>query len=309
MHARMPAWVVAPLAAAALAGPALGQVPDPSLAERLMPLIKAHHGKVAVAVMHLDGDETFFENADEVMPTASLIKFMILLEVYQQAAEGKLKLSDTLVLRAADKVPGSGILTDHFSAGATFPLRDAVRLMIAFSDNTATNLVLDRTGIDAVNRRMIGWGFVNSRVHAKVYHGDTSSVDPVRTKQFGLGSTTACETVQLLAKLYRGQAGDAPATAEMLEHLKQCQGRDKLTRFLPPEVAVAHKWGAVAGVKTDAGILYLPGGPVAVCVLTAQNADQRFQPDNEANVLIGRVAEQVYLHFVGRALPRRGTGR
>ena len=206
--------------------PGLARAQEKTLADRLMPLIKAHRGKVAVAVMHLDGGESFYEDADEVMPSASLIKFMILLEVYQQVAEGKVKLSDTLVLREADKVPGSGVLTYHFSDGATFPLRDAVRLMIAFSDNTATNLVLDRIGIDATNRRMAEWGFPHSRVNAKVYRGESTSVDPARTKKYGLGSTTARETVQLLERLYRGKCGDKRTTEEMIDHLKKCEDKD-----------------------------------------------------------------------------------
>ena len=75
-------------------------------------------------------------------------------------------------------MPGSGILTEHFSDGAAFSLRDAVRLMIAFSDNTATNLVLDRVGIKSVNQRMEAWGFPNTRINAKVFRGGTTSVDP-----------------------------------------------------------------------------------------------------------------------------------
>jgi beta-lactamase class A len=289
------------LATVLVGAPTLASAQEQSLADRLMPLVKAHHGKVAIAVMHLDGGESFYEDADEPMPTASLIKFMIMLEVYQQVAEGKVKLSDTVVLRDADKVPGSGILTYHFSDGATFPLRDAVRLMIAHSDNTATNLVLDRIGIDSTNRRMTAWGFPNSRINAKVFRGATSSVDPARTKQFGLGSTTARETVQLLQKLYEGKAGDKKATADMIEHLKKCEDKDKLKRFLPASVVVANKSGTVSDARTDAGILYFKGGPVAICVLTAKNDDRRYHPDNEANIFIGRVAEQVFLHFAKTA--------
>jgi beta-lactamase class A len=271
---------------------------EKSLEARILPLAKGYKGKVAVAVKNLESGESYFLDADDDMPTASLIKFMIMLEVYQQVAEGKIKLSDTVILREADKVPGSGILTYHFSDGATFPLRDAVRLMIAYSDNTATNLVLDHIGIDSTNRRMTDWGFPNSRINAKVFRGDKTSVDPARTKKFGLGSTTAREAVRLLEKLHQGKAGDKQATTEMLEHLKKCEDKDKLKRFLPAGVVVANKSGTVSDVRTDAGILYFKGGPVAICVLTAQNDDRRYHVDNEANIFIGRVAEQVFLHFV-----------
>src|SRR5262249_22792536 len=126
---------------------------DPGLARRLAPLAEVHKGDVAIAVKHLGTGATFFLNADEPMPTASLIKLPVMIDVSQQVDEGKIKLSDPVTLTKDDKVPGSGILTDHFSPGVTIPLLDAVRLMIVFSDNTATNLVLDKIGIGATAAR------------------------------------------------------------------------------------------------------------------------------------------------------------
>ncbi|HXG13036.1 MAG TPA: serine hydrolase [Gemmataceae bacterium] len=274
-----------------------------SLEARLAPLAKAHKGKVAIAVKHLGTGESYYLNADEPMPTASLIKLPVMIEVYQQVAEGKIKLSDPVTLRQEDKVPGSGILTDHFSDGATFPLRDAVRLMIVFSDNTATNLVLDKIGIGSTAQRMEEWGFPNTKIHAKVFKGSTTSVFPERTKKFGLGSTTAREMVDLLEKLHAGKLVSPEACKEMLEHLKKCDDKDKFPRFLPAGTVVAHKTGSVSDARTDAGILYLKSGPVAVCVLTAANEDKTWRPDNAGNLLCARVAKEVYDHFTSQAKP------
>src|SRR5262245_56785620 len=104
----------------------------PTLEMRIDPLVKAHKGKVSVAVKNLKTGEEFYLSADEPMPTASLIKLPIMVETYQQAADGKVKLDTTLTLKKEDKVQGSGLLTQHFSDGATFPLKDAVRLMIVY---------------------------------------------------------------------------------------------------------------------------------------------------------------------------------
>lgn len=293
--------VLTALAALCLAAlPASTQDKTPRLEARIAPLAKAHRGKVAIAVKHLDFGESFYLDADEPMPTASLIKFMVMLEVYQQVHEGKLKLSDMVVLRKDDMVQGSGILTNHFSDGATFSLRDAVRLMIVFSDNTATNLVLDKIGIASTGKRMAEWGCPNSKINAKVFKGSTTSIDPERTKKFGLGSTTARETVQLLEKLHHGKFVSPETCKEMIGHLKKCDDKTKLKRLLPAKIEVAHKTGSVSGVKTDAGIIYLPSGPVTICVLTAQNEDKRFQDDNAANVLIGKIAKEVHDHFAKR---------
>jgi beta-lactamase class A len=271
--------------------------PSATLESRIAPLIRAHRGKVAVAVKHLDTGETYFVDADEEMPTASLIKFMIMLEVYLQVSEGRVKLADTLVLRKADMVPGSGILSYHFSDGATFPLRDAVRLMMVFSDNTATNLVLDHIGLDSTNKRLDSWGFSHTRINAKVFLGDKTSLNPERTKKFGLGNTTARETIMLLEKVYQGKVVSPTVCKEMLGHMKKCDDKLKLKRFLPEGIELAHKSGTVSDARTDAGILYLPSGPVAICVLTAKNEDRSFKDDNAGNILIGRVAQQVVEHY------------
>jgi beta-lactamase class A len=214
-----------------------------------------------------------------------------------QVAEGKVKLSDLVTLREKDKVPGSGILTTHFSDGATFPLRDAVRLMIAYSDNTATNLVLDKIGIDSTNKRMAAWGCPETRINAKVFLGSKTSVNPKRTKKYGLGSTTANDMIRLLEKVHKGEVVDAKVCKEMLEHMKNSQFKDTFQKLLPKGTKVAHKTGSVSDAKTDAGIIYLKSGPVAVCVLTANNADKRWEADNAGMMLCARVAQEVHRYF------------
>lgn len=279
---------------------------EPSLEARLAPLAKAHKGKVAIVVKHLGTGEGWSLNANEALPTASLIKLPVMIETYQQVAEGKVKLSDPVTLRKEDKVQGSGILTEHFSDGTTFPLRDAVRLMIAFSDNTATNLVLDKIGIAATGKRMEAWGFPNTRINAKVFKGNATSIDPERTKKFGLGSTTANEMVGILEKLHGGKLVSPEACKEMLEHLKKCEDTQKFPRFLPAGTVLAHKTGSVNQVRTDAGILYLKSGAVALCVLTAENEDQSWRADNAGNLLCAKVAKEVHEHFhTGNTSPKR----
>jgi beta-lactamase class A len=262
-----------------------------------MPLVKAHKGKVALAVKNLETGESFFYHADEVMPTASLIKLAVLVEVYLQADEGRVDLRGPVLLREADKVPGSGILTYHFSEGASLPLRDATRLMIAFSDNTATNLVLDKVGIKAVNQRMASWGLPETRINAKVFRGSTTSVDPARTNRYGLGSTTAREMVTLLEEIQVGEKLRPALKQAVLAHLRKNQDEYKFPRLLPAGVRVVHKDGSVNDARTDAGILYTPGGVIALCVLTDGNADRRWVSENAGNMLCARVARAVYDHF------------
>ena len=267
-----------------------------SLSQKLSSLLKTHEGHVAVAIKHLATGERFEFEANRTMPTASLIKIAVMVEAYRQADAGRIDLEQRITLLAGDKVPGSGILTTHFSAGTQLSLRDAIRLMIAYSDNTATNLVLEQIGIRATAETMEKLGFPNTKIHAKVFRRDTS-VFPDRSKRFGLGSTTALETVQLLEKLYRKQLASPSASDAMLKHLENCQDRTKLPRFLEPHITIAHKTGSLATVRTDAGIISSPSGPLVICVLTSENKDRRWTEENASEVLCARVAKITCSHF------------
>jgi beta-lactamase class A len=267
------------------------------LETRIAPHVKAHKGKVAVAIKNLKTGVEYYVDADEAMPTASLIKLPVMVEAYWQASEGKVKFDTKLTLTKEDKVTGSGVLTQHFSDGATFPLRDAVRLMIAYSDNTATNMVLDQIGLPAANARMEKLGLGNTKINAKVFKGSTTSVAPERTKKYGLGSTTAREMVKLLEQINAGAVVTPEACKEMIALLKKCEDKDSLRRYLPLDTEVAHKTGAVNEVRTDAGIIFLRSGPVAFCVLTNKNEDKRWSADNSGQVLIAKIAREVYDQF------------
>lgn len=269
---------------------------DDKLETRLRPLIDGHKGEVAISVKHLKTGESFTHRAGDPMPTASLIKLPVMVEVYQQAHDGKLKLTDPLTLRKEDKVPGSGILTEHFSDGASFALVDGVRLMIAFSDNTATNLVIDKIGIPTTAARMQMLGFSNTKLHSKSFKRETS-VFPERSVQFGLGSTTANEMIGLLELLHAEKLVSPEASIAMLEHLKKCDDKEKFPRFLPSGTVIAHKTGSVNEARTDAGIIFSAGGPIALCVLTAKNEDKSWTADNAGNRLCATVAREVFSHF------------
>ncbi len=267
-----------------------------TLDRRLMAFIEDHDGEVAVAVEHLATRERFAHRATTPMPAASLIKFPIMVEVYRQSEKEVLDLRQFLELKEEDKVPGAGILTPHFSPGARLAVGDAVRLMIAFSDNTATNLLLDRIGLASTTNTMQVLGFPNTRLHSKVYRRETS-LDPERSREFGLSSTTADEMVGLLRLLHERKLVSPTASDAMHAHLLTCDDRAKFPRFLPEGAKVAFKTGSTESVRTAAGILETPKGPVAVCVLTSENADRRWSEDNAGDLLCARIAREVWDYY------------
>lgn len=288
------AFAMGPRVRAAQAGKAQAERPLPI--DELKALAEKHKGQVAIAFEHLPSGASWALKADEPMPTASLIKFPIMIEAYRQAAEKKVSLDKLITLEAVDKVPGSGILTYDFSPGATLALRDAVRLMIKFSDNTATNLVLDEIGLDATAKTMAAMGCPNTWVHSKVYKRETS-IAKERSVKFGLGSTTANEMIRLLKLLYEKKLVSPEASKEMYAHLLTCDDKDKFPRLLPHNTKVAFKTGSVNASRTAAGIIETKSGPVALCVLTDKNEDQSWGPENAGDLVCSHAAKILFDRF------------
>jgi beta-lactamase class A len=168
--------------------------------------------------------------------------------------------------------------------------------MIAFSDNTATNLVLDQIGLGATAGTMEAMGCPNTKIHSKVYHRETS-LFPERSKQFGLGSTTAGEMVRLCEALWKKELVSREASEAMYKHMLACDDKDKFPRFLPAGTKIAFKTGSIDAARTAAGIIELPGGPVVLCVMTAENEDESWIPDNAGNRLCAEIARAVHEHF------------
>ena len=284
---------------------------DSALREAILPLVTAHLGDVAVAIEHLKSGDSFHYRGDAAMPTASLIKLPVMVAVYHAAARGELDLAKVIALKEEDKVPGSGSLTDHFSSGATLALRDYVRLMIRDSDNTATNIVIDQIGLPKTAELMESLGLPNTKLHSKVYRGDTS-IFTDRSKLFGIGSTTADEMVKLLTMLAAQKLAEEENTRLMMSHLLACDDRSKLGRYLPSQVKLFHKTGAIGNCRTDAGIIETATGSVAVCVLTNKNVDQSWGDENTAELLCSNIGRVIVERFgseeQSQALRRGSTG-
>ncbi len=272
------------------------QVVANDLSSRIQPLIDSFKGEVGVMIKQLETGEEFEYRSTEPMPTASLIKLPLMIATYEAIENDELDLAKQITLQDEDKVPGSGILTPHFSSGTTLLLEDVIHLMIVYSDNTATNLVIDQVGLPATAEMMKSLGCDETVLNSKVYRRDTS-IFPDRSRTYGLGSTTAKDMVTLLEKLQAGQLVSEQASKQMLAHLRSCDDKAKFPRFLPPGITVAHKTGAVSDSRTDAGIIESRDGPIALCVLTTNIEDRSWSDDNAAELLCANIAKEAYDYF------------
>lgn len=290
--------LLATLSVLVIASVATAQEPQlEGLEKRLKTLAESHEGQVSLLVRHLNSGREISIAPDQVMPTASLIKVAVLVTVYREADAGKLDLDKKVELQDGDKVPGSGILTKHFSAGATLSIRDLVRAMIVWSDNTATNMVVNQIGLKRVSEVMGELGFEQTRMHSLVFRGSTTSIDEVNGKEFGLGRTTAREMARLLELIYNRKAATAEACDAMLKHMRKLETTPRLDARFPAGTVFAHKTGSVNTARTDAGIIETDAGPVIVCALTAKNKDRGWKSTSAPNVLLARIGQEVLRTF------------
>lgn len=241
--------------AAVPAGSAQGT--DPKVAEltvkferRLTELARGLDGVAGIGIKDLTSGYEFYLNGDVVFPQASAIKIPILLKLFESAEKRKLRLDESVPVRAADFAPGSGVLRELGDATASLTLADLAVLMIVLSDNTATNILIDRVGgLEAVNALLDRWGFTHTRLNRKM--GTYAGPDAPRDS-----TSTPHEMVELLEKLQRGELLDAAHTRRALDILKKPK-RSALRAALPAGVEVANKTGSLPGVRCDSGIVYL----------------------------------------------------
>jgi beta-lactamase class A len=229
----------------------------------------------------------------ERFPSASVIKVPILVELFQQVQRGPLALTDPLVLLAADQRPGSGVL-QFLSTPHQLTVRDAAMLMVILSDNSATNLLIDKIGIRNVNARMDSLGLRQTRLHAKVFLGTSTTIDTAGTRQWGLGVTTPEEMGTLFEKLYRGSVVSPDASKQMLDMLRRNFDYEEIPRLLPGGVTVAHKTGKLDASRSDCGIVYHDGRDYVLCIFTRENQDKSWRVDTEARITIGELARIVH---------------
>jgi beta-lactamase class A len=260
-----------------------------SLHRTLDSLASAHHGVLGYSILNVDTGERLARRGDETFPTASLIKVPILVTVFDLVEQGQLSLDDQLTLLRIDKVPGSGNL-QFMHDGATLSVRDAAWLMSVTSDNTATNLLLDRIVIRRVWEKMEKLGLSHTKVHSKVYLR-MASVAMDSSVKYGLGVTTPNEMARLFALLADGKAVSPKADSTMLDILAHNEDYASVQRYVEG-LTVPHKTGATDQVRTECALFPLQSR-VAACVLTKENADQRWLIDNEAQLTLASIGRAI----------------
>ena len=241
-------------------------------------------GVLGLAIKDLKTGKTFFLNEREVFPQASSIKIALLLEVFKQAQEGKLDLDEFLTVDEARKVGGSGVIYLLGRPSLSLSVRDTAVLMVVLSDNTATNLLIEKVGMEAVNKRMAALGLRGTKLRRKM-------MDLTAASEGRENLSTPLEMMTLLEKIWKGEALGEPFRKDLLDILAIPKD-SPLRAGVPDGISVAEKPGGLEAVRCDSGIVMMPGRPYVICVMMTY-----LKRDADGDPAIARVSRLVYDHF------------
>ncbi len=290
-------------------------MPDPlPLLQTVKAIAANHRGDVALFAENLRTGQTVGLHADEVVQTASVIKLAILYEAMQQVRARKARFDDRIVMREADQVPRSGVLL-FFDTPMTLTLKDALTMMIAMSDNTATNLVIDHVGLANINQRIQELGLKNTYLYRKVFR-PVEGTAPEDHKRFGLGKTTPREMAALMRKIATCEpaeagtasgANDRQLCQDMLHMLRNQFYRGGIPRYLgsmytDTESVIANKTGELNAVRNDVAAIDAKEGMLILSIFTWNNRDQSWSVENEGEITIAKLARAIVAAWSPRDL-------
>jgi beta-lactamase class A len=254
------------------------------LQEELRGVERNLDGVMGLAVKDLTSGEEFFINADEIMPQASSIKIAVLANLYLQAQQGKLKLADEYVVRKEDMVSGSDIMLGLTPGVTRLTLRDLATMMVAVSDNSATNVLVDRVGLENVNAMLEGLGLHATRLRRKM-------MDLKAASEGRENVSTPREMMTLLETIYRGKLLNPEMTADFLKMLSTHK-ESSMLQGLPDDAVAANKPGELEAVRNDSGIVLVKNRPYVLCVMTAYLKDEK-----DGSAAIRKIAASTYSYF------------
>jgi len=280
-------------------------------------------GKLGISVKHLGSGESASLNGDEPFPTASVFKVPVIVELYRQVEAGKRSLDEKIVLMESDKVPGSGILRE-LSEGLRLSVRDLVELMMILSDNTATDLLVEKVGMDNVNSTLRSLGLKRTTLVADCRDilfdliGQSELTEEEKTMKnyrekagqphkgasWSLGVerndvTTPNEIARLIEMIVVGKAAGRDSCDAILATMRRCQtGGYRIAKYLPRrEIEFAHKTGSLPGIRNDAGVIAIKGtGEMYVISCFTKGAADVY----EAEEVIAKASKEVFDYFKNR---------
>ncbi len=247
-------------------------------------------GAMGVVIRDLSDGREFVLNGDDIFPTASSIKLPLLAELYRQSQSGTgAKLTDLYTFRKEDLVEDSAVMQNLTPGVTRVTNRDLAGFVVAVSDNAATNVLIDRVGMENVNRMLDSFGLHQTRLRRKM-------IDIEAAKKGNENVSTPREMSALLEAIYRKKVLNPEMTEDFFNLM--CTTKDSpLPRLLPDGTRIANKPGELDGVRTDSGIVFLKQRPYVISVMTTYARDE-----HAASEAISRISLIAYRYFEAVAI-------
>lgn len=279
--------VAAPLAAQ---WPAVSR--DAELERQLAALAAEVDGEVGIYVRHLGTGRGAMIRADELFPTASMIKVPILLATFDLLDRGVVRFDSALVWEDSLRYGGEDDLFDKLQDGAKVPLGQIIQAMISSSDNAASLWLQGFVGGGgAINAWLATHGFDSTRVNSRV---------PGRRaiwQRYGWGQTTPREMAEMLVAIRERRLVSPAASDAMYRHLTRIYWNGEALSQLPPTVQAASKQGAVSRSRSEVVLVNAPGGDYVFAVITRNQTDESWAPHNHGYVLLRKVSALLWRSF------------
>jgi beta-lactamase class A len=263
---------------------------DAELQRRLEALSRTVRGRVGIYVRHLGSGRTAAVNADELFPTASMIKVPILVGTFEAMERGRLGFNQKLIYTDSLLYEGHDIV-GALQDSAAIPVGQLTLLMITTSDNTASLWLQGLVGGGTVNSWLAAHGFDSTRVNSRVPGREEAR------SRYGWGQTTPREIAELVVMIREGKAVSRAASEEMYRHLTRVYWNGQALSRLPPWVQAASKQGAVDRSKSEVVLVNAPSGDYVFSVITKDQVDERWTDDNEGYELIRAVSALLWATF------------
>ena len=263
---------------------------DTKLTAQLQDAVKDFNGQVGIYVENLKTGKTAAINADTLFPTASMIKVSIQCGVMDKIEKGELAYNQKLVYRDSLLYPGEDIL-GSFKYKDTIQLSKVVLLMITMSDNTASTWLQRIVTGEYINNWLDKNGFKVLRVNSRV-----KGREAIRSK-YGWGVSSPYEMCRLFTMIRNGEAVSPAASERMYRDLVRIYWDDRSLSQIPPYVQAASKSGSVDEAKSETVLVNAPHGDYVFSVMTNNNKDQRWTPDNEAHQLIRKISALLWHYY------------
>ncbi|MBV8388940.1 MAG: serine hydrolase [Mucilaginibacter sp.] len=263
---------------------------DTKLTTQLQDAIKGFNGQVGIYVKNLKTGKTAAINADTLFPTASMIKVSIQCGVFDKIEKGELAYNQKLIYRDSLLYPGEDIL-GSFKDKDTIELSKVALLMITMSDNTASTWLQKIVTGEYINNWLDKNGFKVLRVNSRV-----KGREAIRSK-YGWGVSSPYEMCRLFTMIRNGEAVSPAASERMYRNLARIYWDDKALSQIPPYVQAASKQGAVDEAKSETVMVNAPHGDYVFSIMTNNNKDQRWVPDNEAYILIRKISALLWHYY------------